>query len=70
MCRYNRLFRNFHGETSGAYGTGTDMVQLQDAAGLYCAQVKVPSFTKGKPQLSKYEVDTTRELARVCMYTC
>ena len=38
---------------------------IQDTAGLYCAQVKVPSFTKGKPQLSKYEVDTTRELARV-----
>ena len=27
--------------------------------------MKVPSFTKGKPQLSKCEVDVTRELARV-----
>lgn len=38
---------------------------IHDAAGLYCAEVKVPSFTKGKAQLSKYEVDTTRELAHV-----
>ena len=38
---------------------------IHDAAGIYCAQVKTPSFTKGKPQLSKYEVDTTREIARV-----
>ncbi len=38
---------------------------IHDAAGLYCAEVKVPSFTKGKTQLSKYEVDTTRELAHV-----
>ena len=38
---------------------------IHDAAGLYCAQVKTPSFTKGKPQLSKYEVDTTREIACV-----
>ena len=35
------------------------------AASVYCAEVKVPSFTKGKPQLSKCEVDVTRELARV-----
>ncbi len=25
----------------------------------------MPSFTKGKPQLNKHEVDTTRELAHV-----
>ena len=31
----------------------------------YCAEVKVPPFTKGKPQLSKHEVDTTHELAHV-----
>ena len=38
---------------------------VQETASLYCAEVKVPSFTKGKAQLSKYEVDTTRKLARV-----
>ncbi len=27
--------------------------------------MKMPSFTKGKPQLNKHEVDTTRELAHV-----
>ena len=38
---------------------------IQDATGLYCAEVKVPSFTKGKPKLSKHKVDTTHELAHV-----
>lgn len=38
---------------------------IQDSASLCCAEVKVPSFTKGKAQLSKHEVDSTRELARV-----
>ena len=41
---------------------------IQDSASLYCAEVKVPSFTKGKAQLSKHEVDTTRELAHVCIH--
>ena len=38
---------------------------IHESAGLHCAEVKIPSFTTGKPQLSKYEVDTTRDLARV-----
>ena len=38
---------------------------IHDIASHYLAEVKVPSFTKGKAQLSKYEVDTTREFARV-----
>ena len=38
---------------------------IQHSASLYCAEVKIPSFTRGKAQLSKYEVDTTRDLARV-----
>ena len=29
---------------------------VQDSASLYCAEVKVRSFTKGKAQLSKHEV--------------
>ena len=32
---------------------------------MYCAEVKIASFTKGKKQLSKMEVDTTRQLAQV-----
>ena len=39
------------------------------AAGLYCGQVKTPSFTKGKPQLSKYEVDTIICDIVMCIYT-
>lgn len=39
---------------------------IQEAVGVYCAEVKVPPFTKGKPQLSRMEVDTiTHELAHV-----
>ena len=38
---------------------------VQEAAGLYCAGVHIPPFTKGKMQLSKVEVDTARRLSRV-----
>ena len=38
---------------------------IQEAVGVYCAEVKVPPFTKGKPQFSRMEVDTARELAHV-----
>ena len=32
---------------------------------LYCAEVKVPAFTKGKKQLSAIEVESSRRLSRV-----
>ena len=32
---------------------------------LYCAKVKPPPFTRGKKQLSKEEVDVSRQLSRV-----
>ena len=38
---------------------------IQEAAGMYCAEVKMPPFTRGKKQLSKIEVDTARRLSRV-----
>ncbi len=38
---------------------------IHDSAGLYCAVVKLPPFTKGKPQLTKSEVDFLRQLSRV-----
>jgi len=38
---------------------------VQEAVGLYCAEVKMPPFTKGKKQSSKLEVDTARQLSRV-----
>ena len=34
-------------------------------AGMFCAEVKHPPFTCGKKQLSKWEVDTTWQLAQV-----
>ena len=38
---------------------------IHESAGLYCAEVKLPPFTRGKKQLSKAEVDTGRKLAHV-----
>ena len=38
---------------------------IQEAAGLYCAEVRLPPFTKGKKQLNKIDVDFARQLSRV-----
>ena len=38
---------------------------IEDTVGLYCAEVKIPPFTRGKRQLSQVEVDTARRLSRV-----
>ena len=38
---------------------------IHESASLYFAEVKIPTFTRGKAQLSKSDIDTTRELARV-----
>ena len=38
---------------------------IQESVGYYCAEVKLPAYTRGKKQLSQLEVDTTRQLARV-----
>ena len=38
---------------------------IEDSVGLYCASLARPAFTKGKPQLSPLEVETTRKLANV-----
>ena len=38
---------------------------IQESVSFYCAEVKIPAFTRGKPQLSQMELDTTRELAHV-----
>ena len=35
---------------------------VQDSVGLYCAEIKVPPFTK---QLSRYEIDWFREISHV-----
>jgi len=41
---------------------------IHDSAGLYCAEVKLPPFTKGKKQLSKAQVDLSHQLSRVCIH--
>ena len=38
---------------------------IQDSVRLYCAEVKIPLFTRGKKQLSKMEVDQSGDLSRV-----
>ena len=38
---------------------------IHESAGMFCAEVKMPAFTKGKKQLSQAEVDTSRQLSRV-----
>ena len=38
---------------------------VHEAASLYCAEVKLPPFTKGKKQLTTHEVDKARQLSRV-----
>ena len=38
---------------------------IQSVAGMYCAEVKIPPFTKGKKQLIKVDIDTARRLSRV-----
>lgn len=40
----------------------------KDSVGLYCAQVIVPPFTKGKKQLSRHEVDWLREVSHVWIH--
>ena len=38
---------------------------IQEDASMYCAEVKLPPFTKGKKQLSQMEVDVARKLSRI-----
>lgn len=38
---------------------------VEDSVGFFCASLKTPSFTKGKKQLSAFEVEQTRKLASV-----
>ena len=38
---------------------------IHNEAGLYCAKVKLPPFTKGKKQLSRVEVDKACDPSRV-----
>ena len=38
---------------------------IQESAGMYCAEVRIPAFTKEKKQLSKVEIETARQLSHV-----
>jgi hypothetical protein len=36
---------------------------IQESVGLSCAEVKIPAFTRGKKQLSPFEIEDTRKIA-------
>ena len=38
---------------------------IQKSCSIFHAEVKIPPFTRGKKQLSRMEVDTSRDLSRV-----
>ena len=38
---------------------------ISESVGLMCAEVKIPAFTRGKQQLSPFEIESTRSIARV-----
>ena len=38
---------------------------IEESVALYCAKVKIPSFTKGKRQLSSLDVEHSRHIAAV-----
>ena len=38
---------------------------IQESVGLMCAEVKIPSFTKGRQQLSAIDVESSRNIANV-----
>jgi len=39
--------------------------EIQSSAGLMCAEVNIPAFTKGRKQLSAVDVEQTRKIANV-----
>ena len=41
---------------------------IRESAGLYCAEVKLPPFTKWKRQLNRVEVDAAWRLSSVCIH--
>ena len=36
---------------------------VQESVGLYCAEIKVPAYTRGKKQLSSVESKSARQLS-------
>ena len=38
---------------------------IADSIGFYCGELKIPAFTKGKPQLSSLDIETIRRIASV-----
>lgn len=38
---------------------------IQESVGMYCAEVNIPTFTKGKKQLAPVDIETTRKIAHV-----
>ena len=43
-------------------------INIEEKVGFYGASLKIPVFTKGKSQLSPYEIEETRKIANVCIH--
>ena len=41
---------------------------IQDSAGLYCAEVRIPPFMKGKSQVNEIEIKNAHQLSHVCIH--
>ena len=41
------------------------LTAIEDSVGLYCAKVCIPPFTEGRKQLTRHEVDWSREISHV-----
>ena len=35
---------------------------VEESVDMYCAEVKIPPFTRGKKQIRRFEIDTSRQL--------
>ena len=49
----------------GDYVLANRGFDIQDSCALYCAEVKLPAFTRGKKQLSAINVENNRRIASV-----
>ena len=41
---------------------------VQESVGLYCAELKIPEFSRGKSRLEQKSVNETGEIATVCIH--
>lgn len=62
LTEHSRLLNNLLPGDTVLADRGFD---IKDSVGVYCANLTIPAFTKGKDQLSGIEVEQTRKIANV-----